>query len=44
MMMDDELMEELMNDEEDDEFIIGMYQYALHIDKYLNRVEIGPQE
>jgi hypothetical protein len=28
-----------MNDEEDDEFIIGMYQYALHIDKYLNRVE-----
>jgi hypothetical protein len=28
-----------MNDEEDDEFIIGMYQYALHIDKYLNRAE-----
>jgi hypothetical protein len=36
---DDELMEELMNDEEEDEFIHGMYQYALHNDKYLNRVE-----
>jgi hypothetical protein len=33
------LLEELLNDEEDEEFILGMCQYSLHIDKYLTRVE-----
>jgi hypothetical protein len=28
-----------MADDEEDEFILGMYQYALHIDKYLSRAE-----
>jgi len=36
---DDELMEELMNDDEDDEFLHGMYQFAVHIDKYMNRAQ-----
>jgi len=36
---DDELMEELMNDDEDDEFLHGMYQFAVHINKYMNRAQ-----
>jgi hypothetical protein len=36
---DDQLMEDVMDDEEEAEFILSMYHYALHIDKYLNRAE-----
>jgi len=32
-------MAELEDAEDDDAFIYGMYQYALHIDKHLNRAE-----
>jgi len=33
------MMAELEDAEDDDAFIYGMYQYALHIDKHLNRAE-----
>jgi hypothetical protein len=36
-MLDEE--DEEMMDDDDDGFIFGMYQYALHIDKYMNRAE-----
>ena len=36
---EDELLDEMMEDAEEDEFIFGMYQYAMHIDKYLCRAE-----
>jgi hypothetical protein len=39
LIKEKELLEELLNDEEDDEFILGMCQYSLHIDKYLTRAE-----
>ena len=35
----EELSADLMADEEEDEFILGMYQFAVHFDKYLNRAE-----
>jgi hypothetical protein len=35
----DIIMDELENAEDDDAFFYGMYQYALHIDKHLNRAE-----
>ena len=36
---EDELLDEMMEDAEEDEFIFGMYQYAMHCDKYLSRAE-----
>jgi hypothetical protein len=35
---DEEMMDEMMDDH-DDGLIFGMYQYAFHIDKYMNRAE-----
>jgi len=35
----EELFADLMADEEEDEFILGTYQFAVHFDKYLNRAE-----
>jgi hypothetical protein len=39
MMISKTIMAELEDAEDDDAFFYGMYQYALHIDKHLNRVE-----
>jgi hypothetical protein len=36
---EDELLDQMMEDAEEDEFIFGMYQYAMHCDKYLSRAE-----
>jgi len=35
----EELSTDLMADKEEDEFILDMYQFAVHFDKYLNRAE-----
>ncbi|XP_066320365.1 uncharacterized protein [Miscanthus floridulus] len=37
--LEEMMMAELEHAEDDDAFMYGMYQYALHIDKHLNRAE-----
>ena len=37
--LDEFLLEIMCNDDED--CILGMYQYAMHIDKHLNRAELS---